>query len=72
MAGLTQKALAKKLNYSDKSISQWENGDRIPDFSVLVELSELYNIKVDDFLDTATPEQKPANVKMIILKFNDL
>lgn len=58
LAGLTQKALAKKLNYSDKSISKWEKGERIPDFSVLVELSELYQIKVDDFLDNSTPEQE--------------
>ena len=68
LAGLTQKSLAKKLNYSDKTISKWENGERLPDFSVLVELSELYKIKVDDFLDTSTPEQEVIVSKKYIDK----
>ena len=28
--GLTQAELAEKLNYSDKAISRWENGDTLP------------------------------------------
>lgn len=58
LAGLTQKALAKKINYTDKTISQWENGDRLPDLSVLVELSNLYKIKLDDFINTSSPEDE--------------
>ena len=30
-AGLTQLALAEKLNYSDKAVSKWERGESIPD-----------------------------------------
>ena len=47
---LTQLELAQKLNYSDKSISKWERGEGLPDVTVLVALSELYGVKLDDFL----------------------
>ncbi len=56
--GLTQLELAQKLNYSDKSISKWERGEGLPDISVLVKLSEIYGVKVDDFL-TETQNHKP-------------
>ena len=35
---LTQSELAEMLNYSDKTISKWENGDSLPDISVLAAL----------------------------------
>ncbi|MBQ8173999.1 MAG: helix-turn-helix transcriptional regulator [Clostridia bacterium] len=43
-AGLTQAELAEKLNYSDKAISRWENGDTLPDINVLYFLCEFYGI----------------------------
>lgn len=58
-AGFTQLELAQKLNYSDKSISKWERGEGIPDVSVLVKLSEIYGVKLDDFLNE-TNNVKPV------------
>lgn len=58
LAGLTQMELAKKINYSDKSISKWERGDGLPDLSVLVKLSEIYGISINEFLNRNTPEQE--------------
>ncbi len=49
-ANLTQLELAEKLNYSDKSVSKWEQGNGIPDVCVLVQLSEYFNVSVDDLL----------------------
>ena len=54
-AGLTQAELAQKLNYSDKSISKWERGEGLPDLNILIKLSQIYKIKLDDFL---SQEQK--------------
>ena len=34
-AGLTQGALAAKINYTDKSVSKWERGDGLPDVFVI-------------------------------------
>lgn len=58
LAGLTQMELAKKINYSDKSISKWERGDGLPDLAVLVKLSEIYKININEFLNQNTPEQE--------------
>lgn len=54
-AGLTQLKLAEMLNYSDKAVSKWERGESIPDLRVLVQLAEIYHIKVDDII-TEQPE----------------
>ena len=59
-AGLTQAELAEKINYSDKSVSKWERGDGVPDLSVLVTLSDLYNVSLDTLIGRAqkVPETK--------------
>ncbi len=46
--GLTQAELGEKLNYSDKSISKWERGEGVPDLQVMVALSELYGVSLDE------------------------
>ena len=55
---LTQKELAKKINYSDKSVSKWERGDSLPDLAVLVKLCEIYNVEINVFLNENTEDQK--------------
>ncbi len=50
LSGMTQLELAEKLNYSDKSISKWEQGNGIPDIRILVRLAELFNVSVDDLV----------------------
>ena len=59
-AGFTQLELAEKINYSDKSVSKWERGDGLPDLPVLVALSKIYNVSVNDFL-TNTQTVKVTN-----------
>ncbi len=61
-AGLTQSELGEKLNYSDKSVSKWERGDGVPDVSVLVQLSDLYGVSVDDLLGR-TPKKESEEPK---------
>lgn len=46
--GLTQAELGEKLNYSDKSISKWERGEGVPDLQVMIALSELYGVSIDE------------------------
>ena len=45
---LTQIDLAEKLNYSDKTISKWENGESLPGIEILYELAEFYGITLND------------------------
>lgn len=58
---LTQFELAEKLNYSDKSISKWENGDNLPDLETLNELCKFYGVTLD-YLTHPIEENKSAYV----------
>ena len=46
---LTQEQLAEKLGLSSKSISRWENGRTIPDYTIIEELTEIFDISVNEF-----------------------
>ena len=50
MANMTQSDLAEQLNYSDKSVSKWEQGNGIPDVRILVRLSELFGVTLDELI----------------------
>ncbi len=72
---LTQFELGEKLNYSDKAVSRWERGEAIPDARVLVQLSEIFGVKIDDLLKSKdvesttvlTEKQKKDNKNAIFL-----
>lgn len=72
-AGLTQLALAEKLNYSDKAVSKWERGESIPDVLTLMQLSSLFGVTVDALVSGDAPvgpeiaePEKPVARKGII------
>lgn len=50
--GLTQLALAEKINYSDKSISKWERGDVLPDIVTFRMVADFFEVTVDDLIST--------------------
>ena len=58
---LTQFELAEKLNYSDKSISKWENGDNLPDLETLNNLCNFYGVTLD-YLTHPVSENKSLYV----------
>ncbi len=45
--GLSQEALAEKLNCSRQVISKWENGTTTPDAEMLQQYSELFGVSID-------------------------
>ena len=47
---LTQEQLAEKLGVTSKSISRWENGNTMPDYSLLKELCNELDINVNELL----------------------
>lgn len=55
---MTQLELAEKLNYSDKLVSSWERGERVPDIFTLKELSRIFGVSID----TLT-EKKKVKIK---------
>lgn len=48
--GMTQKELADKLHVSDRTISKWERGAGLPDASLMINLSDLLGITVNELL----------------------
>ncbi len=49
-ADISQEALAEKLNTTRQTISNWENNHSYPDIISLVEISNIFNISLDDFI----------------------
>ena len=47
---LSQEQLADKFNISSRSISRWENGNTMPDISMMIELADFYDIDIRDLL----------------------
>lgn len=56
---LTQEQLAEKFNVSSRTVSRWENGNNMPDISILVELSEFYDVDIREIIDG---ERKSENM----------
>ncbi len=64
-AGLSQKQLASQLGVTDKSVSKWENGESYPSILQIVNLSKLFDIKMDDLFKR--DETKEKMVHKIVL-----
>lgn len=54
--GYTQAELANMLNYTDKSVSKWENGDVTPPIDVLKALANIYEVSLDYLTEEIPPE----------------
>ena len=50
--GLSQEELADKLGLSRQAVSKWERAESSPDTDNLICLAKLYNISLDDLLNT--------------------
>lgn len=48
------------LNYSDKTISKWENGDSLARYAVLAALTDIYGITLDDLVHANAAEDRAA------------
>ncbi|MCI8615607.1 MAG: helix-turn-helix domain-containing protein [Lachnospiraceae bacterium] len=55
----TQEDLAGKLDISRQAVSKWETGTAIPDLEILLKLSRLYNITINNILE---PDIRPQRI----------
>ncbi len=55
----TQDDLAKKLDLSRQAVSKWETGTAIPDLGVLLKISKLYDVSINEILE---PKIKPLRI----------
>ena len=58
---MTQEDLADQLNVTSQAVSKWENDLSIPDLSILIELSDLFHVSLDELV-----KQKENSVPMVV------
>ncbi len=61
----TQEDLAKKLDISRQAVSKWETGITIPDLEVLLKISKLYNVTINDILEPNIQPQRITDFEQI-------
>lgn len=61
----TQDDLAKKLGISRQAVSKWETGTAIPDIEVLLQLSKLYGVTINDILEPAILPQRITDFEQL-------
>lgn len=49
--GMTQEQLAEILGVSNRSVSRWENGVNMPDFDLVIELANYFEVSIEEFLN---------------------
>ena len=54
--GMTQDQLGKEIGVTNKTISKWENGNYMPPVDVLMLLSEMYNVSINEILAGQTTQ----------------
>lgn len=50
-ACLSQTDLAEKLGVTSQAVSKWECGNAVPDIDILLELSHLYKVTINEMLE---------------------
>ena len=58
--GMTQQALAERVNVTAQAISKWENGVNQPDIAMLQDLCAVFGVSVDEFLALAKEDGEEA------------
>ena len=61
---MTQEQLAEKIGVTSKTISRWENGNYMPDISLLKPLSEELDITLNDLLSGEKVEKEKYQEKL--------
>ena len=66
---LTQKEFAERLNVTYQAVSKWENGKNIPDIGIIKQISEEFNVDIDEILngEKKDKENKKNNYLYLIL-----
>ena len=49
---MSQEEVAQKINTTRQAISRWERDESLPDIHMLQKLTEIYGVKLSDFVET--------------------
>ncbi len=68
---ITQEELAEKLGVSNRTVSRWENGRNMPDFDLLVQISQFYNSNIDYLLTGESKIPEDENIEYRIAEYTN-
>ena len=61
---ITQQELAEKIGVTDRAISNWENGRRLPDYSILKSLCKELDVTINELLSGEKLEKEEYQEKL--------
>ncbi len=64
---LSQEKLADKLGVTYQAVSKWERGLNLPDMTTLKEMSNLFNVNIDDIINGESSKKTKSNNKIYII-----
>lgn len=59
-ADMTQSELADQLNLTRQAISKYEVGDSFPDISIIVLIADIFNVTLDDLINSGEPTRNES------------
>ena len=68
---MTQEQFAEKLGVSNRSISRWENGKTMPDFSLFPKICETLELSVSELLEGKGIQKEHAHLIIELLKYEE-
>ena len=66
--GMTQAELAQALGVTNKAVSKWETGEAMPETALLLPISRIFGVSVDELLDGKRSENADAGVEQQSIK----
>lgn len=64
---LTQKELADRLGVTYQAVSKWENGKNVPDIGILKQMSEEFQVNIEELLNGEKKINKNSGKKFLLL-----
>ena len=61
-ADMTQSELAERLNLTRQAISKYETGDSFPDISILIEVAKIFEITLDELINSGNPTKGETKI----------
>lgn len=69
--GLSQKEAAEKIGVKNNTLSNYESGERRPDYEILVRLADLYDVSLD-YLLTGKVRKEKSNKNLFFFDMDGL
>lgn len=66
--GMTQEQMAELFGVSNRTVSRWENGKNMPDISILIEISNYFNVGVLELIEGERTKEAMTTEKKDELK----